>query len=528
MEEETKRLRATPEEFERLLRGETVSLSLEGGMEKNCLEKFSENIGHISVFDLEVDSVCLEGNYPFSIDLSGNSKINWLGMKSVNIENLNFFENPEIGGIRIFGDSQVSNLQIGGKSTVKNLHFTDSAIIGKLELFQTPSIERVSLSDYSKINRLYITGVLKIDLILLTDAAQITRAIFTENCLLNQLEILGQSRIADLSASRGACIDKFLMSEESEVGHLKFFMCKQIGKLHFHGGVIRHSCQISHLNTQSLIIMGRGSIFPKKLFIDKVRCHSLRFTDCHLATTLRMTDVGPLEKGKGFLEFTRSSFDKIEMIGNKFEGFSFLAFENSDITKTFIAETDFPQEIKSINTVGKTNYYAIKPKQVKLFNEQLKIIHQNQGNRTEALTYQARELDAHYSELKWEKHFWDKMTLAFNKYTTNFGTSWVKGVLMLFVIGLLMYNWLIIFIAPQGNALLVLKEKYFSEFVEFMNPASHIWKKWGYIYELNGLDADISTDVLPAGIKAWLLFCKVVIVTLIYQTVQAFRKFGKK
>ena len=175
--------------------------------------------------------------------------------------------------------------------------------------------------------------------------------------------------------------------------------------------------------------------------------------------------------------------------------------------------------------VSGVSYYAFNHQQSKLFAEQLKTIHQSQGNRSEALKYQAKELDAHYLELNWKDHIWDKLTLVFNKWTTNFGTSWVRGLSTLLLVSFLLYAVLFLFSWPSFENMSGI-DKVSSEFVEFMNPTSHIWKRWDYVYELNGLDPE--KDMLPVGIKAWLLFSKVVIVTMIYQIVQAFRKFGKR
>lgn len=69
---------------------------------------------------------------------------------------------------------------------------------------------------------------------------------------------------------------------------------------------------------------------------------------------------------------------------------------------------------------------------------------------------------------------------------------------------------------------------YATHYFDFINPTSHIWKRWDYIYDLeNGMNAPDEAS-LRWGIKLLLLFSKIIIITIIYQIVQAFRKFGKR
>lgn len=53
------------------------------------------------------------------------------------------------------------------------------------------------------------------------------------------------------------------------------------------------------------------------------------------------------------------------------------------------------------------------------------------------------------------------------------------------------------------------------------DPTSFIWKRWDYIHELEGGQARWGTELL-------LLFSKVWMVAIIYQIVQAFRKFERR
>ena len=123
------------------------------------------------------------------------------------------------------------------------------------------------------------------------------------------------------------------------------------------------------------------------------------------------------------------------------------------------------------------------------------------------------------------------INLFFNKYTTEFGTNWSRGFSVLILFSVLLYFLLIV---NTSNVRLTWPWKmewsefrtYFSEYFEFINPTSNIWKRWDYIFELENVDP--KTGKLPGGIKGMLLFSKIIIITLIYQIVQAFRRFGKK
>ena len=155
----------------------------------------------------------------------------------------------------------------------------------------------------------------------------------------------------------------------------------------------------------------------------------------------------------------------------------------------------------------------------------------NQGNRTEAIKYQALELNEHYhlTDLWPPRHTLDKLTLWFNKYSNGFGNNWLQGVGFFLLVTLILYILTLSTVLgwPWQWGVANLND-YASHYFDFINPTSHIWKRWDFIYELEFGKGFPEDSVLPWGIKLLLFVSKILIITMIYQIVQAFRKFGKR
>lgn len=322
-----------------------------------------------------------------------------------------------------------------------------------------------------------------------------------------------------------------------------------VPKWHFGGGEVTESVVIKNLKTEELLFTGSGTKFPDEIRIENVAVKALRFVDFRAATHLMITNLQPWEGEKErYLEFTRSSFQKLELIGNRFEYFDFIVFENSDLTSAFMAGTDFPAKVRTRKIAAEPENdseekeseqakedYTHDRRQAKLFFEQIKTVMIRQGNQTGATRYQARELEEHYRLTKlWSfKSVLDKLTLGFNKYSNGFGTNWLQGLGFFFGVTAFLY-WLLLINTPSVKAVWLWQMSWseFNEFTghyfDFINPTSHIWKRWDYIYVLeNGPNATEEAS-LRWGIKLLLLFSKIMIITIIYQIVQAFRKFGKR
>ncbi len=103
----------------------------------------------------------------------------------------------------------------------------------------------------------------------------------------------------------------------------------------------------------------------------------------------------------------------------------------------------------------------------------------------------------------------DRVTLAFNSWTNNFGLSWWKPFLILLILTPFFY-WLLL--CSLGIPIFVLD--HWQQITNFLNPTHRVefiaegsWSGWTYFW-----------DLLFRAVEG--LF--------IYQTIQAFRKYSRK
>lgn len=180
-------------------------------------------------------------------------------------------------------------------------------------------------------------------------------------------------------------------------------------------------------------------------------------------------------------------------------------------TETWLYETD---EISVSANVNKEKAYKVLRETYRI----IKDVFHKEGNSIEAISFYGREMAAYSKELecsKSNKRLEERTTLFFNKYSNNFGTSWgrsllfVLGTTVIFYFLFLLFLWDEIYFVPceRGRA------PFIKHFFEFLNIA-----KW---------------DIKPFGITdynysyAVLFIGRIFIGYGYYQTIQAFRKYGK-
>ncbi|GET44728.1 pentapeptide repeat-containing protein [Capnocytophaga felis] len=141
-----------------------------------------------------------------------------------------------------------------------------------------------------------------------------------------------------------------------------------------------------------------------------------------------------------------------------------------------------------------------------------------EDNRIEGLEFYKREMAVYEKELK-EKSFWhkDRIMLLLNKKSNNYGTSWSRGLLFTVIVAFIFYIFILI---SLHNSLewdicnLDAWDNFLKHFLEVINVTR--WK-----------------DIEPFGVElngfAYLsLFIgRIFIGYGYYQTIQAFRKYGK-
>jgi uncharacterized protein YjbI with pentapeptide repeats len=192
-------------------------------------------------------------------------------------------------------------------------------------------------------------------------------------------------------------------------------------------------------------------------------------------------------------------------------------FENSKMTDVFLSETDFPLTAR---LKGVAN-----PAQAQLAFGQLATAYSKQGDTVKALEYQAREIEAHYAGLKfYSKDFFKILNLGLNKWSNNFGRHWQRGVIFSILFGIVFFYFLVISsdeyqvrFPIQMNSNLVMA------FLKFMNPLRFLDTESLF---RNGTNKPALT--LNGWSYVWDFVGRLVVAYGFYQTIQAFRRFGRK
>ncbi|UTW61330.1 hypothetical protein KFE98_15095 [bacterium SCSIO 12741] len=443
-----------------------------------------------------------------NIAIKEEANVSKIEVRSLNIRSLTLEESAKVDYIDIYESHQFFELSFGGESRVEKISIERKSVIDSLVFKDRAFVNTLITLDEVKVNLIYTVDHSAVESIYFQDNSQIGEAEFIENSECAKIRFSKSTRVDFVSVAEGARVQEF----------------------EFYGGTIRETFSVSEMKLQKLVITGNGTNFPSKIHFRSLRISQLIFRDFNITSSIQFTDIHRFHElvKTTFVEFTRSSFHKLELIGCQFEKFDFVVFNSSDLTNAFIAKTNFPDDVRIAKIkVGKPKefVYKVDKDQGKQFFEQIKTVHQKHGNRTEALKYQAKELSAYFELLTWKESFWDKFTLCFSKWSNKFGTSWFQG--FRFFAGTTILFYFLILLSTE-NVHLVFPWNMTSDdlgtftanYFRFIDPTSGVFKKWDFIYEMENGDISLFVVIL-------LFFSKIFIVTMIYQIVQAFRKFGK-
>jgi uncharacterized protein YjbI with pentapeptide repeats len=205
---------------------------------------------------------------------------------------------------------------------------------------------------------------------------------------------------------------------------------------------------------------------------------------------------------------------KTDFINNNFSLAKF-SFTNSKISECFFAETDFPSTVYSYIDHG------ISHEQAQLAFGQLQTAYYRQGDNVRASEYQSREIEAHYRTIDlFSKHFFTKINLFFNLISNNFGRNWAQGTLFSIAIGLLFFYFLVLS-SDEFYFAWKFRSDLLDSFLKFMNPLRH--------FDTEAIFSDKQPQVTPNNWSyVWDFLGRIFVTYGYYQTIQAFRRFGKK
>lgn len=231
--------------------------------------------------------------------------------------------------------------------------------------------------------------------------------------------------------------------------------------------------------------------------------------------------------GNSYFVIDKSNVGKIELLNTNLKKFDEVVIVNSNVSDIVLSNSVLPEKIQIANKDSKIGYgpsEELELKEASFFREtyrQLRIALEKQGNQSLALSYKAKEFYFLRKELPFG---WDKMLLYLNYISNNHGISWSRGVF--FTLG----TAFVFFTAY--NLTLTESSKYF--FWTLNTSGKETWQASiigfdGYIDFLLSFPKVVVNEEPPlrSSSKVIILLARIFMGYGIYQTISAFRKYGK-
>lgn len=247
----------------------------------------------------------------------------------------------------------------------------------------------------------------------------------------------------------------------------------------------------------------------------------LTFHNCDFNGTTWFEDCKSIEtanvkfaacKFEKYSLFDNSKFNGIEILRTKFlDKASFENFETNSFTihQATFTESAYFEDLNKNNTEVIENWDR---KTLRAIKRELVNTH----NQIDYLRFKAYELNAYKKEIDKDKLNWkDSLILYFNEESNNFGLDWTKGIGFIIQWSFIIYIFYIISYAARVDDISKLNDTsaFFINYLKFLNPFSF----------LKLPIEDSENYFLPF---LFFIFGKTFVSYGIYQTVQAFRKFG--
>ncbi|HLX93904.1 MAG TPA: hypothetical protein VKR32_19610 [Puia sp.] len=427
--------------------------------------------------------------------------------ENVAFDGQTFFEKDvTFSGLR-HGKSVITNFELRGTLIIQS----DSSVHLELNEINTKSKSRecsifLSLSKgFLFVYHVFANGLS------VTSSAIHTTEYRISNVRANVLTINGGAPEPPIRITN-SIIDRFDASSHAGTKPNFFIVACRITEMTLRAQQIK-SAHLAESTVASLTILDSLSE-GAKIRIQEIELVLLSFNNFFNNGDLYLGRINVSKFGK--VIFRRSDLGQAKIISCDFSKAKF-EFENSEISELFLSESKFPRRA---TTDSKYN-----PQQSQLAFGQLSVAYSIQGDRVNALDQQARELDAYYHSLKkkFPNNFIDLVNLWFNKVSNDFGRNWLLGVIFTFSFGIIAFLLIVEssfehFLGLQSFSTAAL----FATFFKFMNPI-----RFFNTDELFGAAAGKPRLELTGWSYVIDFTARIFIAYGYYQTIQAFRRFGR-
>jgi len=438
----------------------------------------------------------------------------------------------DITDLEIRDDARLYHINVNSESTIENVDITNSVI--KNKLYIDNAVVRTIVSEQSQLGDVIVDR--QSNLSSLTISKSCISWISVLKSSITSIRIEEKSKVSGITLNYLKSESSRLILNDSYVNTIRL----NVDKPYF---IKINSCEIWTLSlrgrifTKDTIFRAFDTLFNEielDSFINQgilMFCNIAPITD---GLTYKFNERGAIEVDEhGKFTFKRtqrasrislvnSDIGKTTFIGCNLNSFDEFFFANSKMLEVFIADTTLPktERIKSIDT--KVQQHELLEQQ-RLALSQFKKIYENRGDVVSAIEYHAYEMETYRKILKQTKPKdrvgrWnargEKMNLWLNKWSSNYGNNWLRAVGWTLIVNTALF---LLYCAALGFRPGIDIVKFFdlaSYSFEFLNPL----RKADFIKEVPNNAASRTIDYLSRIIMAY----------FVYQTIQAFRKYGKK
>lgn len=308
---------------------------------------------------------------------------------------------------------------------------------------------------------------------------------------------LAKIKITDCTADDGAYLRVgFLKVENFVLSNLRLPQNAElnIGDCHFQSFKLTNFRNIGKFKLYKINILSEE--------YDKEKSYNPRFQ-------IDNTSIGKTD----FQSVNLTSFARVEMFDNIFTEIDYTNVRwKREIEVGQYGRPDYPKKWNDLN-LSERLFNNYKAERIRIAKKRdtyrtLKNVMIRNNDQQEALVFYQKEIEHHWQITKWRKEFANKMILAFNKYTNNFGLNWWKPLLWLIGFSIFLYSCLL-----NNLDMPVLVFEYWNNWFEFLNP-THKTKFIQGSWDFGTYAIDFSFRIIEG--------------LLIYQTIQAFRKYSRK
>jgi hypothetical protein len=521
---------------------------------KNTIVKYEFSLDDIDASDLSLEtsnlkSISISNSTIDSLSIQKKSIISELSIKNSKLERCFIHKNVEIFEFYIYDTSiqyfklwsQVEIkgcLNIGMNTAFKNL-IIDDAIVA-MSYFKNFSTEDFTIKN-SRITSLEVNNSIVTKFII--TASEIDS--FSHSQLdLQYLNISEGSSLNHLHCKFGTLKPIQIFLNEINIEHLDFtqVIVSEFSTFHISNCKVLELSLVRFCNFGSIFFNGllpKARIKVLKIVEDdKPMVKESKFSTKteilgedvinFLEENLEKDTVFDLSIDSSYFTIEDSDLGKIQFINCKLTHFDHFEFSNSKLLEVFIAGTQLPEQIETLEGRDLNE-------QKRLAFGQFKKIYETRGDTPMALRYLALEMKAYQALLCNEKienypitgsrrqNLSERFLLFWNQYSNNFGTSWLRGVFSTLIAASICYS---IFCWSLGFTL-GSNWDVFNELTSFapqyLNPLRDV-DSGPQVFK----DSDLLINVkMNFWARLWDYFSRVIVAYFVFQTIQAFRKLGK-